>query len=304
MDQGPGHVRDDQIVVTGLGHCLRSPGDRGRLKPQPYLKIRKNRKFMGVQDDLAVLAAGAALTEAGLEGPLGEGCGLYMSVGYIPFEQDDLESLYEGSKSESGQFSIEAFSSRGLRSVSPLLTFRCLPNMPAFHVSMNFGIEGPYLTSYPGPGQLYSALEEAVWALEEGAVEQALLGGVAHQQNYLVEHLFARFEASKKPEQLCDAAAFLVLEKAGLARSRGAPIRASLLDYSVQYRPHHPFEESFEPREAFVMDGEEGQAGEEESGPATLPLALSLASTQGALCEHRLESRDGFVAQSRWRMAP
>ncbi|MDF1661198.1 MAG: beta-ketoacyl synthase N-terminal-like domain-containing protein [Planctomycetota bacterium] len=300
MDQGSGHVGDDPIVVTGLGHCLRSPGDQGRLKPQPYLKIRKTRKFMGVQDDLAVLAAGEAISQSGLEKPLGDRCGLYLAVGFIPFEQDDLESLYEGSKDEDGQFSIDAFSSKGLRSVSPLLTFRCLPNMPAFHVSMNFGIEGPYLTTYPGPGQFYSALDEAVMALEEDLVDQAVLGGVAHQQNYLVEHLFARFETSKTPAQLCDAAGFLILEKKSKARERGRSWSHKLLDYRIDYRPHHPFERSFRPRESFASESTELTLTQTESGPATLPLALTLAQEDEGVWEHQLETRDGFVAKSRW----
>lgn len=256
---------------------------------------------MGVQDDLAVLAAGEALSQAALEGPLGDRCGLYLAVGFIPFEQDDLESLYEGSKDEAGQFSMESFSSTGLRSVSPLLTFRCLPNMPAFHVSMNFGIEGPYLTTYPGPGQFYSALDEAVMALEDGLIDRALLGGVAHQQNYLVEHLFARLETPKKLEELCDAAGFLVLEKESAAQSRGANWTHSLLDYTIDYRPHYPFDKSFEPKESFSSEASELAATKIESGPATLPLALTLAGEDKGVWEHRLESRDGFVAKSRWK---
>ena len=49
--------------------------------------------------------------------------------------------------------------------LNPLLTFRCLSNMPAFHVSVNFDVQGPYFVTYPGAGQLYLALEEAVDAL-------------------------------------------------------------------------------------------------------------------------------------------
>ena len=43
---------------------------------------------MGVQDDLAVVAAGQAAASAGLGNALGERAGLYLSVGYLPFEPD------------------------------------------------------------------------------------------------------------------------------------------------------------------------------------------------------------------------
>ena len=40
---------------------------------------------------------------------------------------------------ENGAFSMPAFSTTGFRAVNGLLTFRCLPNMPAFHVSALMG---------------------------------------------------------------------------------------------------------------------------------------------------------------------
>ena len=85
--------------------------------------------------------------------------------------------------------------------------------MPAFHVSLNFDVQGPYLVTYPGPGQFYAALEEAFAALDRGAIDLALVGGVAHQRNVLVEHHFGR---SIRPcrAALANGAAFLVIERA------------------------------------------------------------------------------------------
>ena len=67
------------LVVTGRGHVVSAQCDS-----TPYLKSRKNRKFMGVQDDMAVVAAGIALGDAGLRGELGrlgERVGVYLAVG-------------------------------------------------------------------------------------------------------------------------------------------------------------------------------------------------------------------------------
>ena len=93
---------------------------------------------------------------------------------------------------------MRRFATEGYLAPNPLLTFRCLPNMPAFHVSINFDLQGPYLVTYPGAGQLYAALEEARVALETGAIDVALVGGVAHQRNFLVEHHVRRLGRPKR----------------------------------------------------------------------------------------------------------
>src|SRR5437667_1190818 len=153
MDARPEDAGGDYVVVTGLGHVVIGPGDPP-CDPMPYLKVKKLRKYMGVQDDLAVVAAAKALESAGLSGAsLGERTGLYLAVGYIPFERADLDPLLAASLDADGNFSMEAFSRAGFRTVNGLLTFRCLPNMPAFHVSTNYDIQGPYFVTYPGPGQ-------------------------------------------------------------------------------------------------------------------------------------------------------
>ena len=77
MDEGPQTDAADSVVLTGLGHVLGAPCD-----PRPFLRVRKNRKFMGLQDDLAVVAAGRALESAGLaDATLGERAGLNLAVG-------------------------------------------------------------------------------------------------------------------------------------------------------------------------------------------------------------------------------
>ena len=260
-----------------------------------YLKSRKSRKYMGQQDHLAVMAAGDALASAGLGSEsLRERGGLYLAVGYLPFEEEDIKTLVEYSTDSHG-FSMKRFSTEGYNSVNPLLTFRCLSNMPAYHVSVNFDIQGPYFVTYPAAGQFYLALEEAIHALASGAVEYALVGGVAHQRNFLVTHHFDRLSPPLPAEDLTDAAGFLVLESTGDAERRGAAIRARLLDWSVSYLPHHPFEESLSSKERF-----EGMELPGETGPASLPVGL--CRTTGPV-SHTLESRDGICASSRWEIS-
>jgi 3-oxoacyl-(acyl-carrier-protein) synthase len=233
------------------------------------------------------VCAGRALVAAGLSGrPLGERVGLYLAVGYIPFQEVDIGPVLDASM-EDGRFSMRRFAEGGYQRAHPLLTFKCLPNMPAYHVSVNFDLQGPYFVTYPGPGQLYTALEEAVAGLCEGHIDIALVGGVAHQRNFLVEHHFRRIEPPVPAERLRDAGAMMVLETEERARERGATVRGRLESLSLEYGDGNGH-----------GDGDGGM----EYGPASLPLALGMAwdSPSGADVHHVVAGRDGILGKSKW----
>jgi 3-oxoacyl-[acyl-carrier-protein] synthase II len=281
----------NDIVVTGAGAVLDEPCD-----PTPFLRTRKLRKFMGTQDALAVVAAARALQAASLEAPLGERCGLYLTVGYIPFEREDIDQLLAVSVDDELQFSMQRFAANAFSAINPLLTFRVLPNMPAFHVSLNFDIQGPYAVSYPSVGQFYLALEEAFAALDSGAIDIALVGAIADQNNLLVRHHFSRIDPPVDGERLANAAAFLVLERAHDARDRGASIRARVLEWQLRYASNDAFEHATPHRERFSS----GEAVR-DAGPAS--LAVTLAQTRNTRLTHTLQARDGFEATSVWEVA-
>jgi 3-oxoacyl-(acyl-carrier-protein) synthase len=281
-----------EVVVTGTGAVC------GRCDATPFVKTRKLRKFMGTQDELAVVAAGCALQSARLASPLGERCGVYLAVGYIPFERSDIDQLLDASL-EDGEFSMHRFAADAFGAINPLLTFRVLPNMPAFHVSLNFDIQGPYVVSYPGAGQFYGVLEEAIAALAGGAIDVALVGGVADQQNVLVEHHFSRIPWPVESSRLANAAAVLVIERAHDALSRGARARARLLNYRLDYVPVDPFVMTA-PFERVAGDGMT-HPDACEFGPASLGVVLARA-TRGRI-DHEVRTRDGFIAASTWEVA-
>jgi 3-oxoacyl-(acyl-carrier-protein) synthase len=284
-------------LVSGQAIVSAAYAVRGTPDPTPFLRQRKLRKYMGVQDDLAVVAAAGALRASGLDAPLGERCGLYLVVGYIPFEKRDIDGMLAVSL-EDGRFSMPRFARRVFDAVNPLMTFRVLPNMPAFHVSLNLDIQGPYAVSYPGVGQFYAVLEQAAAALESGAVDIALVGGVADQENFLVGRHFSRLEPPIDPSRAVNAAAFLVLETSGHARARGAPPYARLVECRVQYAPGDPFAPASH-AESFSGDGVSPLDGV-FAGPSS--LALALAAARGTVT-HDVATRDGFVARSTWEVA-
>jgi len=307
------------IAVTGAGHVLLREGD-DPCDPLPYLKTRKSRKYMGIQDDLAVVSAGKALAAAGLDGQaLGERTGLYLAVGYIPFQEEDIGPVLAASLDAEGRFSMERFSDVGYQQAHPLLTFRCLPNMPAYHVSVNFDIQGPYLVTYPGAAQLYLAIEEACAALREGRVDVALVGGVAHQRNFLVEHHFRRIDHPREPAELRDAGAFLVLETKAHAAARGATPLGCLKSLSLHYTPFDPIEAMPAPSEMLeILAADQADDDDEpapmsshsvaspslEFGPASLAITLSTMwgdrGIRDTVVRHILESRDGLRGESTW----
>ena len=213
-------------MLTPSQAAEEDPSSVAQREVLPWLKSRKMRKFMGKQDQLAVAAAGRAAADAALDEPtLRERAGLYLCVGHIPFEGSQLQAIASGSVRD-GEFCMERFSTTAFERANPLLTFRCLPNMPAFHVSLNLGIRGPYFITYPCAGQFYLALECAAAALESGEVDVALLGAVADQNNFLVAYHFCR---TPGPRTLTDWegvgwSAFLCL-KSGRGRARAAEVR-------------------------------------------------------------------------------
>jgi 3-oxoacyl-(acyl-carrier-protein) synthase len=291
MDQGSTAADRDSVVVTGLGGVISAPCD-----PAPYLRNQKLRKYMGAQDDLAVVAAGRALESAGMTGTVpSERTGLYLAVGYIPFEAADMEELHTLSL-EDGRFSMRRFAAEAYPAADRMLTFRCLPNMPAFHISVNFDVQGPYFVTYPGVGQFYLALEAAAAALADGTIDAALVGGVAHQRNFLVAHHFNRVEPPVAFECLADGAGCLVLETQTKAASRAAPIRGRLRALDIAYEPYDPFRDS--PAAGEWID--DTMIAGHEHGAASLPIALTNAGP--GRHRHRVVTRDGFEAASVWEL--
>jgi 3-oxoacyl-[acyl-carrier-protein] synthase II len=291
--------------ITGAGTILLgSGGTDTACDPTAFLRVRKSKKFMGTQDDLAVVATARALASADLASPPPERTGVFLAVGYIPFREEDIGPVLDASLTEtdarSGQraFDVRRFGAGGFQRAHPLLTFRCLPNMPAYHVSVNFDVQGPYCVTYPGPAQLYAALDEARSAIADGRVDVALVGAVAHQSNFLVRHHFARLDPPVSADRLRDVAAVIVLEAEPHARARGATIRARLESMHVAY----------EPLDMLVH----GRAASEKAtgldldadlGPALLPHAIASALGRPQVLTHVLESRDGISAKSEWVIA-
>ncbi|VAW81976.1 hypothetical protein MNBD_GAMMA12-1980 [hydrothermal vent metagenome] len=307
----------DSLVVTATGACLLNHSGLHkvdaslncmdeRMEVKPWLKIQKSKKFMGKQDQLALIAAGRCLQKAQLdEALLQQRTGLYLVVGFIPFERREIQSLAENS-SVDGQFSMQRFSTDGLDAVNPLLTFRCLPNMPAYHISANFGIQGPYFVTYPDAGQFYLAIEQAKMALLSNEIDVALIGAVADQNNFLVQHHLQRI---LEPEQLTrsDSAGFICLERENFARDRGANIVFKLTSLRYDYKAPNYLQQIPASTETFYW-GPDTQLELERDlksfGPSSLAISLHLNQHLKSMfsVKHKLVSSSGLSGSSEWNV--
>jgi hypothetical protein len=263
------------VFLTGLG-----TSDAGE-DPAPWLAQPKEAKYLSLQDRLAVVAAGRAAAGHTF---CAEKTGLFLAVGNLPFDPADITRVLEASLDEQGLFSLPRFTQTGWTRARPLLAFKCLPNLAAYHVSQALGIAGPCSVGYPGPGQLHGALQDATDALASGEIEVAVVGGVAAQRNWLVEHHHARLTPPVPPERLVDAAGFLVLTS-----RPDRPILARLTQLGAEYTP-------FDPRE-HTPSWEEHPGDGLMRGPASLPLALSRHPLP---LHHEVRGTDGVRCWSRW----
>jgi 3-oxoacyl-(acyl-carrier-protein) synthase len=243
MDQAYRELSGNPVVITGIGisasedlrdFLVGKAADirQGNLAhdccPLQFLRQRKTLKFMSKQDRLALEAAGLAVEMSKVPSRvLRDHAGVFLTVGYIPFELDTAAELCAGSM-EGNRFSMKKFSGEAIENINPLLAFACLPNMPAHHVAMNLEILGGYFITYPDSTQMYGALLESLLQLQEGQIDLALVGGVADQSNFLVRHHFKKTCNRSVPEELADCAGFLVLERSSSALKRKAEIFAKI----------------------------------------------------------------------------
>lgn len=299
---------DTDFVVTGAASTVlpeQSPADAtlaAQRESAPWLKNKKMRKFMGKQDHLAVTTASQASAAAKLdEAALQSRTGLFLCVGYIPFEQSEIEAIARNS-TQDGDFSMERFSTEGFGQVNPLLTFRCLPNMPIFHVSLNLGIQGPYFITYPDIGQFYLAMEQAMAALERKTIDYALVGAVADQNNFLVRFHLDRLSPNRHAAPL-DAGGFLCLERVETAEERGASIKAELLTHEIGYQAQDPFEPSAEPLETLEFESQTENPNQKcRAASFAVSLGKAVAENRTGRFFHRVTTQDGIRAASEWRL--
>jgi 3-oxoacyl-[acyl-carrier-protein] synthase II len=189
-------------------------------------------RLMNREAQLAVASARLALGDAGVKpGSTYEPgqIALFGATGMAGLPLREVLPLIKVSAGPNGQFDPIRFGRAGLRTVSPLLSFKILSNMPFCFVSINENLQGPNAIYTPWEGQGAMAVAAAIEALQTGDARCALVGACDVRTHELAfaalqqQGLFNSWgEGVKRSIVPGEGAAFVVLEKEEDAVSRGA----------------------------------------------------------------------------------
>lgn len=152
-----------------------------------------------------------------------------------------------------GQESLDA---SGPQAVDSKFMVKSLLNMPGSHISLRWGLHGPQLAVATACASSHDAMGIAARMIETGEVDVAIAGGTDCPISPLV-FFGARNNGMFKPQpdpyktcrpfnkerfgvMLGEGAGMFVLERADLARKRGARIHAMLRGYATLADGYHP----------------------------------------------------------------
>jgi 3-oxoacyl-(acyl-carrier-protein) synthase len=210
-----------------------------------YVSELKMVRLMNHDAQLAVAAARLALNDAGVNSGTTyapEEIALFGATGLAGLPLREVIPLVRVSAGLNGAFDLSRFGQAGLKTVSPILSFKILSNMPLCFVSINENIQGPNAIYTPWEGEGAQAIEAGVRALQAGDARCALVGGCDVKTHELAfaslqqEGLFVSWQETGKGVIPGEGSAFLVLETEKDAVARKARRYCCLS--SLKLRPH------------------------------------------------------------------
>lgn len=145
---------------------------------------------------------------------------------------------------------------QGGASVVPArLMSQVIPNMPAAHLAMRWGLHGPLLTISTACASSLDAIGQAARMVERGDVDFAIAGGVDSLLTPLVYHSFVNarvvsratdpllasrpFDRNRDGFVMGEGAGIVILEQEETARRRRQPILARIRGYGSVADAHH-----------------------------------------------------------------
>jgi 3-oxoacyl-[acyl-carrier-protein] synthase II len=202
--------------------------------PAKWMK-RKEARRMARCSQFALAAAIQAMTDAGLsDSKLDEGVGILLGTGIGGIEQG-----YKGIRKLHS-------SKRGWRAISPFLLPATLPNMPAYHITVTFGIKG-YMSTLSaacatGTQVIFEAAEviRRGWAHTivtggtEAAIDEAPFAAYCQMRGMSTRNdeptaAIRPFASDRDGFLMGEGAAIFILESLEHALARGAKIYAEVM---------------------------------------------------------------------------
>jgi len=212
-------------------------GEIPDFRVEDYLPAKEARR-MSRASQVALAASIKAVADSRLPLPLSEPerVGVYFGTAI-----GGLERFQEG---------LDTFRNQGLARVNPFTVPSALPNMPAFHVTLNFGALGPNCTITTACATGTQTIGEAVGAIRDGRADVVIAGGTeALIREYSLAGFAAMralptsfndapqsasrpFDARREGFVFSEGGACLVLERLQHAQARHASIYAEVLGYA------------------------------------------------------------------------
>lgn len=251
-----------QAVLTGTPHIseisgfslngypFKYAGEIKNFEPRDFVKQRKSLKVMSREIHLAIAASSLAVADAGLDLEHIDlwRFGISLGAGVINTELDEIGVGVRNGFSENGEFDLKKFGQSGIRSLFPLWFLKYLPNMPACHISITFGLHGPSNTITTSSAAGAQAIGEAFHLIQRGDADLMLAGSTDSKLNamgisrfHLLNLLSQRQDASgtsycpfdEKHDGIIlgEGAGLVILEEYEHARRRGACIYGEMAGY-------------------------------------------------------------------------
>jgi 3-oxoacyl-[acyl-carrier-protein] synthase II len=223
----------------------RIAGEVTGFDPEDFMPAKEARRMSRVSQ-MGVAASMAAVADAELPIPLPdpEEVGVYVGTAV-----GGVDRLDRG---------IQNFRSNGVGRVNPFSAPAVLPNMPAFHITHQFGALGPNTTVTTSCASGTQVIGEAADVIRAGRANVIIAGGTeAVITDFAIaafsamralptgfnedpQHASRPFDARREGFILSEGAAFLVLEDLEHACSRGAPrIYAEVSGYASSSDAFH-----------------------------------------------------------------
>lgn len=262
---GPIERFDPSGFASRLGAEVKDLAGKDHV-PKSY---RKAVKVMARDTEIAVAAAAAASRDAALvtraDGdaatctypPARIGCNI--GAGFIASDVNELTEALVTARFplSDGPFSLRAWGGLsegggGMGNLQPLWMLKYLPNMPACHVTIIHGLEGPSNTITCGESSGLLCIGESTRMIERGDADAAFAGGAESKVNLLglmKRSLAGRlastadggegwrmvrpYDPAASGTLLGEGGAIVILEDADHAAARGATIYAEVTGFGA-----------------------------------------------------------------------
>jgi 3-oxoacyl-[acyl-carrier-protein] synthase II len=253
---------------------------------------RKEARRMDRYTQFAVAAAKMAWADAGLTGAEldHERCGVYFGSGIGGMETYSEE--------------IGVLLQKGPRRVSPFMIPMMIANMAAGSIAIQFGLQGPNMTTVTACSSANNAIGEAFYAIREGRADLMVSGGAEASFVPIAFAGFGNMQAlstrNAEPEKasrpfdkerdgfvMGEGSGVVVLESLEHAQRRGAAIYAEVIGYGSAADAYH-----------MVQPPENGEGGARAMRRALADAGIEPAAV-GYINAHGTSTPQGDIAETR-----